>query len=44
MLDHAAVRGYGTDWISKVVRYSFPQSEAIHTQIALKLKNEYFFT
>ena len=28
----------------KVVRYSFPQSEAIHTQIAPKMKNEYFFT
>ena len=28
----------------KVVRYSFPQSEAIHTQIALKMKNEYFLT
>ena len=25
----------------KVVRYSFPQFEAIHTQIALKMKNEY---
>ena len=28
----------------KVVRYSFPQSEAIHTQIALKMKKEYFLT
>ena len=28
----------------KVVRHSFPQSEAIHTQIALKMKNEYFLT
>ena len=28
----------------KAVRYSFPQSEAIHTQIALKMKNEYILT
>ena len=28
----------------KVVRYSFPQSEAIHTQITLKMKKEYFLT
>ena len=27
-----------------VVCYNFPQLEAIHTQIALKMKNEYFLT
>ena len=27
-----------------VVRYSFPQSGSIHTQIALKMKYEYFLT
>ena len=28
----------------KVVRYSFPQSKAIHTQTALKMKNENLLT